>query len=173
MQCLPTGTKQHMDCLKTKFENKYPELFKKSELVFGFECREGWNNLIEAVCAIACQRLNDIKWRLGIYKERPEAEQLKIDLEEAIKDLPSFLQIKEKFGTLRIYTGGATPEVQGAIAVAELLSAVTCEHCGCKGTRWNIGWIHTLCRPCAIENYTEKAVIEYEKLYSESGTENI
>lgn len=157
-------------------QKTYPELFKKSELNFGFECGKGWFALIEAVCAVAYERLRDIEWRLEVYKQgsAAEYERLQKEREEAIKDLPSFLQIKEKFGTLRIYVGGATAEVHGAISAAEFLSASTCEHCGCKGMRWNIGWIHALCRPCAIENYTEEAVVKYEQeLHSESSAENI
>ena len=124
-----------MDSIK----DKYPDLFKKSNLVFGIECDDGWLDLIDAVCAVAASNT---------------------------KELPTIRQIKEKFGTLRFYADGITPELRGAIRVAEALSAKTCEHCGNKGrTRAIRKWFSTLCRPCAVEKYSEEDISMYEETH--------
>lgn len=150
------------------FAKTYPELAKKAELKFGFECSKGWYDLLDGVFAIANQRVDIAKWRAALYNDptidADKIEACKAEVVQAIKELPSFLQIKEKFGTLRIYAGGASPELQGAIRLAEILSASTCEYCGCKGIKRRLrGWISTLCRNCAVEKYTEEAVLEYEE----------
>jgi len=65
----------------------------------------------------------------------------------------SILQIKEKLGGLRFYTGSVSDEIHNEfhniIGLAEELSYRTCEACGAKGTMCKReGWIKTLCRPC-------------------------
>jgi hypothetical protein len=54
-------------------------------------------------------------------------------------------QVKQKFGTLRFYTGGATDKMYEIIREYERLSAVTCEVCGEPGEIRSGGWIETLC----------------------------
>lgn len=54
-------------------------------------------------------------------------------------------QIKEKFGGLRFYIGGTTPEIDDAITRAERESMRTCETCGRKGVLRTGGWLQTLC----------------------------
>ncbi len=57
-------------------------------------------------------------------------------------------QVKEKFGTLRIYTNHGTDEIYDEINTAEELSATTCEGCGSRGKRRTGSWIRTLCDRC-------------------------
>lgn len=79
-------------------------------------------------------------------------------LAEAVSGLPRgalvIVQIKEKFGTLRLYTSVAAeglPEavlerIDEAVALAEARSAVTCERCGDPGALWrDDGWYRTAC----------------------------
>ena len=54
-------------------------------------------------------------------------------------------QVKEKYGTLRFYTGGATDKMYEIIREYERLSAVTCEVCGEVGQIRPGGWVATLC----------------------------
>jgi hypothetical protein len=54
-------------------------------------------------------------------------------------------QVKQKFGTLRFYTGGATDKMYEIIREYERVSAVTCEVCGEPGEIRSGGWIETLC----------------------------
>lgn len=54
-------------------------------------------------------------------------------------------QVKEKFGTLRIYVSGADEAIRGMINMTEMMSFKTCEVCGDSGRKRNGGWIRTLC----------------------------
>lgn len=57
-------------------------------------------------------------------------------------------QIKEKFGGLRFYIGGATDVAYDLILKAENLSYTVCESCGRPGKcRNDRGWQITLCGP--------------------------
>ena len=57
-------------------------------------------------------------------------------------------QVKEKFGTLRFYYQGGDEYIAGLVAMAESMSACTCEQCGVPGTTGGKGWISTLCTSC-------------------------
>jgi len=59
-----------------------------------------------------------------------------------------FVQIKEKFGTLRAYVNWSTPEFDKLIQEAENKSAITCERCGKEGRLRNGSWLLTLCDDC-------------------------
>ena len=58
----------------------------------------------------------------------------------------AILQVKEKFGGLRFYTGPAPDEVYRAIDNAEEESLRTCEMCGRPGTLMGRGWFKTRCQ---------------------------
>lgn len=56
------------------------------------------------------------------------------------------MQIKEKFGTLRIYTWGAPAAVRDIIAEAEITSQMVCLRCGNPGVmRDDVDFITTMC----------------------------
>lgn len=102
---------------------------QQSLLCFGFEISEGWFNI-----------LKDLVIKLS-----------QIDTEKKIR----FVQVKEKFGQLRIYTGGYTTEtIDDLIWKAEKLSSETCENCGkpSKNTNRN-GWMSTVCVECESEDF--------------------
>ncbi|MDO5643922.1 MAG: hypothetical protein Q4G26_16230 [Paracoccus sp. (in: a-proteobacteria)] len=67
----------------------------------------------------------------------PQLDQLCRDLTGVIdrEGLHNFevLQVKEKFGGLRFYAGGANVAAREMINTAERLSIQTCECCGCPG----------------------------------------
>ena len=83
--------------------------------LFGTECGPGWYKLIQPVLD-ACA-----------------AEGVQIT------------QIKEKYGTLRIYTGPASDKIYSLIDTAERRSAFTCETCGEPGALQGHGWVYTSC----------------------------
>ncbi len=61
------------------------------------------------------------------------------------------LQIKEKFGELRVYVEGAGPFskiVELLIRDAARESLETCEFCGKPGHRRPLSWVKTLCDLC-------------------------
>lgn len=58
------------------------------------------------------------------------------------------VQVKEKFGTLRLYLAGPDcrdERVDAIVRRAEARSAVECEDCGAAGERRGGGYIQTLC----------------------------
>jgi len=61
-------------------------------------------------------------------------------------DYPQFTQIKEKYGTLRVYGFNISDEQQAIIDKYERLSAKTCETCGAEGKlRVKGGWYYVTC----------------------------
>lgn len=90
------------------------------------ECDAGWRDLLERMC---------IRIRAAVQADGGTFK---------------FSQIKEKYGTLRVYwDGGLSPEasaqVEEAIALAEARSACTCELCGEPGRLHGGGWLTTRC----------------------------
>lgn len=68
-----------------------------------------------------------------------------------VESRPHILQVKEKFGGLRVYMSEPIDIIERAIRRAEVLCAKTCELCGAPGTlgaRDGSTWISTLCEPC-------------------------
>lgn len=62
------------------------------------------------------------------------------------------LQVKEKYGSLRLYCGQATLFTLGYISALEDVSRYVCEECGKPGTLRTDGWYKTLCDECYEEN---------------------
>lgn len=159
---------------------KYPLLFSHSEesqepfAHFGFECDIGWYNIISKMCETiysehrsASIMIKDTNKRLNQFPDRPDLLELKEKyekaLEKAAKRIPKVAQLKEKFGTLRVYVDGGCNTARGIVEMAENMSEVTCEVCGCPGKTYTMGWHKTLCYEHAIERYTKNAVDEYNK----------
>ncbi len=82
----------------------------------------------------------DILWRLCGHMETLVAE-----LEHATGCKFEVLQVKEKFGGLRIYVNHANDAIRRRIETAEQESLHTCEVCGRRGKRRENSWIKTLC----------------------------
>ena len=79
-------------------------------------------------------------------KDKTEEEQIR------------FLQIKEKWGSLDIYTNFSTFKLTKLIEEAEEKADHTCEECGSTeniGVRLN-GWVTTMCLDCAKKEAKEK-----------------
>ena len=109
-----------------------------------YECGDGWIPLIEEAKTIVS------KYNLKLKKEHLPGEPLE------------FVQIKEKWGGLRLYLNYYVPEVSNRIRTLENKSFEICEHCGtnknveCKNTH---GWIMTLCDKCReeeLQNYYKR-----------------
>ena len=121
--------------LTQKLYDKYPSLFRgKDESVmtnlmpFGLECGDGWYSIVDQTCAHLLQ-LADYE---GNY--------------------PKFMQIKEKFGGLRMYLTEYTELQYIIVNYAEKQSYNICETCGEDGhIRSSKYWIHTLCDKHAHE----------------------
>lgn len=135
--------------------NDFPEIFAgrdkpipESLLLFGFECDDGWYDLVYNLC----KKLKLLMDLTGVMVEA--------------------MQVKEKYGTLRFYAGMRTPpklsptgdfnEVLGEIIddlinEAENRSAFICEVCGKTGCLCSSGyWYKTLCTSCRESNNYKK-----------------
>ena len=63
-----------------------------------------------------------------------------------------FTQVKEKFGTLRVYAENCDEGAYAAIAMAERWSETVCEDCGSNlNVSFTKGWIRCLCAKCQGE----------------------
>ena len=121
---------------------KYPHIFKQKDdgkgvtcLDWGIECGDGWFRLLDELC-------NSIQQYIDRVRRYEDGKKIRPEQVEAI-------QVKEKFGTLRFYTNGACPEIEGMIFMAECMSAKTCESCGSiTRVSQTKGWISTLCEDC-------------------------
>ena len=89
-------------------------------------------------------------------------DESKSELELRKQELPEVAQIKEKFGTLRLYLDSVSLKFDCVVHYAGMMSAVTCEDCGNAGETYRMGWHRTLCREHAVQQYGEDAVSKYE-----------
>lgn len=126
------------------FKNRFGDM-KETLMCWGFECGDGWYNIIDRLCANIQGHIDwSIKqkaWAIKWNAEHPDDQRT---VKEPCPQVVA-VQIKEKFGTLRFYVDGGDEVVQGMIRMAESMSGVTCEECGNPGRSRNGGWIRTLC----------------------------
>lgn len=106
--------------------------------LFGIECGDGWGCLYEPIIDY-----------INNYNEDKEDE-----------DKICVLQIKEKFGQLRIYVSHMTDELSKMIDDAEEKSAYICEECGSdKNVGMVIGsWYYTVCFGCLRKEAMKKGI---------------
>jgi hypothetical protein len=113
--------------------NKYPLIFqdhnksmKETAMCWGFECSDGWFNLIDNLCDKIQTHINEN------------------NVQQVIAT-----QVKEKFGGLSFYYHGGDDYIRNLVHNTERESYSICERCG---TKENIGhtsrWIITLCKEC-------------------------
>lgn len=121
---------------------RYPKIFKTSTHndepldMWGFECGDGWFELINALCS---KIQSHVDWRSKNIQDIEALENLQVVAE----------QIKEKFGGLRFYVRGGDDSTDAFISFAETMSTKICETCGNLGKQQSVsGWIHTACDPC-------------------------
>ena len=173
--------------LQKQLIEKHPEFFSYLKdyngpvipIQFGFECGDGWYDLLNSLMGqiksyteynIKRKRIKngyirfiynyigDIsnklphKYSKYLLKLRKNISK-KVKWEEYKVFQPiNVTQIKEKFGGLRFYTNGHDDLVGGMIWLAEHMSYNICEHCGStKNVSQTKGWITTLCEDCMKE----------------------
>ena len=122
--------KKHTEWLVSHYPrlySNYNEPPHKSCMAFGFECGDGWFDIIWDLSA----KLEP----LGVIAS----------------------QVKEKYGTLRFYVYNATDEAWDLIDAAEELSGHTCEVCGKPGEeRDDARWISVRCGTCWADSQARK-----------------
>lgn len=156
--------------LEKQLVKKYPKLFteyggspQKTCMSWGCECGDGWYNILDELC----MKLSNTKFHLPIRRYKLVPRNLlckwlskmfswKIFFKKVYyrheHEGVVFAQIKEKFGTLRIYLNGVPEEiyreVQDLINEAEYKSAKVCELCGEPAKLKTSGWHITICEKC-------------------------
>lgn len=134
--------------LENTLYEKYPQFFSNKDkgimqscMAWGCECGNGWFDIISSLCWMIRQHEDNKAWRKK-YLEENDPEKLKNEPEYfPVK----FDQIKEKYGTLRVYFSGGDEYVEGLVSMAEAISGKICEVCGNKGSSNKSGWISVLC----------------------------
>lgn len=100
-------------------------------MAFGFACGDGWLPILE-----------DLFERIDEEVKRSALTDFKV------------VQVKEKFGGLRVYVEGGNDAIEELIAAASKKAEATCEDCGKPGRRrtTNKGklhaWMKTQCDAC-------------------------
>ena len=99
---------------------------------YGLRHESGWNHILE-------QLFSKIEKRLSENNDLRDPDMgFRID------------QIKEKFGSLRIYVTTMDNQIHDWVNEAEKASGITCEICGNEGSLHKKGiWLKTLCSNCA------------------------
>ena len=146
-----------------EYKNKYdPDIYDKEIepindlMVFGMQCDNGWYDL-----------LDDLFSKIQVYLNKH------LELKRSFK----VDEVKEKYGTLRVYYSGGDTYIDDLISKAENKSETICEVCGAKGklctTAYDIeflngsfykvpsddrGWFKVLCKSDA-----EKLGYMYDK----------
>lgn len=161
--------------LDKKLCEKYPLIFAnrhapmtQTAMCWGFECGDGWYNILDCLCSgiqwhIDAEEKN-YQWTIGFNKKIEEARKdnvvvldsltypakERLQLKEPVTQVVA-TQVKEKYGGLRFYYTGGDDYIMGLVAMAEMLSQVTCEQCGDRGQLYTSGWHRTLCETHAKE----------------------
>lgn len=186
------------DELTKKLISKYPVLFSgvdkspmENLMCFGIECGPGWYQILDALCIMIsgghtgwCNADKDQCWPIRLWNRLVDKlGKWKWRVHRSIRyHTPKFefMQIKEKYGTLRVYLGSPVfddeftknmerypktmrevmdrwqREVDGAIQLAEDLSSITCEDCGKPGELCQRGiWVSTMCPECRTSKNNE------------------
>ena len=138
-------TKELEEKLFKRFSFFHPEAsIQESLMAFGFECDDGWFDIIWQLC----ESLEKENKRM--IDELEPNDKTKLLLQKGEPALFRVVQVKEKFGTLRFYTDLSSDGMEKLIRKAEKKSCITCEVCGKPGVLMARGyWYKTLCTECA------------------------
>jgi len=152
---------------------KYPEIFLfhnfRGRGYFVFECGDGWYNILDNLFGTMTWTIKNNNKRFNELMEaqdminngyRSEVPEYLLQRIASLNngngnwpeemEFPIVQQVKEKFGTLRIYVKGWDDRTEDLISFAENMSATICEECGNVGESRTTesGWVKTLCDPC-------------------------
>jgi hypothetical protein len=117
----------------------YPLLYRHHDreslsnlMRFEFSCGDGWFRIVDEFSA--------------------KAEQIIAQMAQSgtpVRNLPSAMQVKEKFGRLRIQiANGQNTGIGELVVMAEQRAAETCMRCGAPGLLRQTGYWVTLCDSC-------------------------
>ena len=170
--------------LEQKLTEKYPKLFrdvnrspKESLMCFGCEHGDGWYDIIDNLCGYITYLQKSVSYYVSLKEDTKDSDDKSFDGRFHCPDVV-FMQIKEKYGTLRVYWNFAeiknydeiksklkNPDdlderikkygdmVENAIDFSEYISSKTCEMTGKPGKLYSKGWCATLCKEEAIKRF--------------------
>jgi len=131
------------DTLCTKypliFANRY-KTAQETRMFWGFECGNGWFDLIENLCDRIQSHIDQSNNRRIISIEK-NYDNVPEEVSQVVAE-----QVKEKFGTLRFYYYGGDDYVSGLVSMAEKMSTSICMTCGNPGKLHTKGWWHVACK---------------------------
>lgn len=116
----------------TLFADRHADM-RTTAMYWGFECGDGWYELLKDACdkiepiLAANKKADPLGWKCGLYRAS---------------------QVKEKYGTLRLYLSGASNEVYKIVDELEHKSSTICEECGKPGKIIGGNWLYCRCRDC-------------------------
>lgn len=170
--------------LEQKLKEKYPVLFRdtnksvqESCMAFGCEHGDGWYNIIDDLCGYIVDLQKSVSYYLHLKEDIKDDDDKSFDGRFRCPEVV-FNQIKEKFGTLRVYWSFGEIEnydeiksklkdpdeldkciarysnkIDSVIDFCEYLSSKTCEITGKPGKLYTKGWYVTLCKDEAIKRF--------------------
>ena len=111
------------------FYETYPQLFREHSLpatqtcmCWGLDVGDGWTDILKEMC-----------------------ESIQNHIKETGNFEVAFTQVKEKFGSLRVYVNGGDDKIYDFINEAERKSEITCEQTGKPAKIQNVdGWYKTV-----------------------------
>lgn len=138
---------------------------RHSLMGFGFECGEGWKDILEVLSILIMDEIKkqDKLWKIrpylitvvGAWNTLMRLQPKWLQNSSTFGNYPRFtvnifegftaVQVKEKYGTLRFYMNYETEVISKYIRLAELLSESTCEKCGASGKIRGTGWMYVAC----------------------------
>lgn len=128
-----------IDACPTLFETRY-DGDVIMPIRFGFECGDGWADLLVELCTHINQHLKTLPKHIS---------------EDIV-----VLQVKEKYGTLRFYVSSYDEVIESLIQKAEKKSAVVCETCGKDATLKGSNWLYVACDEHTLDVDRKRTVTE-------------
>lgn len=149
--------------LQQKLCQDFPELFPQPAAPYkkhyayrqvSVYTGDGWFNIIHNACKLIKSHLKNKADMEGLSLITEEdffniSEEMDSSDREKYYIIPSFSEIKEKYGELRIYMNNTDEYVNGILDMACQMSLNTCENCG-RPSRLvkEGGWIINNCKGC-------------------------
>ncbi len=141
----PENTEKLYQAFPMLYRGKDKSL-QESSMSWGFECDDGWFDLI---------------WKLShAIEECARCAGLKPDSDR----WPEAIQVKQKFGSLRVHLINQTDEMCALINSASDASMTICETCGAIAAQTVVinRWVQALCHQC----HEIKAKLDYGSVFS-------
>jgi hypothetical protein len=124
--------------LEQQILTRWPDWFlsrgdvKSSLMGFGFQHGDGWFQLL-------VETLERIEPEVELWNRELSASGARFEI----------VEVKQKFGELRIIGMPTNAAIFKAFLDAQQRSRTICENCGAPGRLLEDGWFQTLCQSCA------------------------